>query len=243
MNQAFLIALQFLTAIPVRLSSMPEPRQLGQSMLYYPLVGAVLGGALLLLAWLLQGAEPVLQAIVLLLVWVALSGALHLDGLADAADAWMGGLGNRERTLAIMKDPRCGPVAVVTLVLLLLLKLCALWVLLRAGQYWALLLAPVLGRSALLGLFAGTRYVRQDGLGSLLSEHLPRPSARRVLLGVLLLVALLPSGWLALLAALLVFAWGRRTMIRRLQGTTGDTAGALLELVEAGVLLALALAC
>ena len=66
----------------------------------------------------------------LLAVWVLLTGALHLDGVADCADAWVGGFGDREKTFQILKDPRSGPIAVVVLVLVLLVKWAALEVLL-----------------------------------------------------------------------------------------------------------------
>ncbi|HBM07500.1 MAG TPA: adenosylcobinamide-GDP ribazoletransferase, partial [Pseudomonas sp.] len=118
--QPFLIALQFLTCLPVRLRGMPEPQQIGRSLLYYPLVGLLLGGMLCLLGVALGNAAPPLKAALLLAAWVWLTGALHLDGLADSADAWLGGFGDRERTLAIMKDPCSGPVAVAVLVLVLL---------------------------------------------------------------------------------------------------------------------------
>ncbi|MGE8169713.1 adenosylcobinamide-GDP ribazoletransferase [Pseudomonas putida] len=239
----FWIALQFLSSLPVRLAGMPEPRDMGRSLLCYPLVGLLFGVLLWLASHLLQGAPAPLQTALLLTLWVGLSGALHLDGLADAADAWLGGFGDRERTLRIMKDPRSGPIAVVTLVLTLLLKFCALWVLVERGAGALLVLAPVVGRAAMLGLFLGTPYVRQGGLGQALAEHLPRRAAGWVLLasatGCLVL-----GGWAVvgpLLAAVVVFFALRRSMCQRLGGTTGDTAGALLELLELTVLLGLAL--
>lgn len=240
--QPFLIALQFLTCLPVYLSGKPEPQQIGKSLLYYPLVGLLMGGMLGLLSMALAGTAPPLQAALVLVAWIALTGALHLDGLADSADAWLGGFGDRERTLAIMKDPRSGPIAVVVLVALLLLKFVALWVLLAEGKQLVLLLAPLLGRAALLGLFLTTSYVRPGGLGEALAEHFPRAFARRVLIMVAVLcLALGESGWLALAVTAGIGALARRAMCRGIGGTTGDTAGALLELVECAVLVALAL--
>jgi adenosylcobinamide-GDP ribazoletransferase len=240
--QPFLIALQFLTSLPVRLNGMPEPQAVGRSLLYYPLVGLLLGAILLLVSAVLGDVALPLQAALLLAIWVALTGALHLDGLADSADAWLGGFGDRERTLAIMKDPRSGPIAVVVLMLLLLLKFVALWTLLAQDDQLALLLAPLLGRSALLGLFLTTPYVRPGGLGQALAEHMPRTQVRVVLMAVGAICLLSGmSGWLALLVTVAIGALARRAMSRRLGGTTGDTAGALLELVECGVLVALAL--
>ena len=237
-----LIALQFLTRLPIRLPYMPEPEQLGRSLLWYPLVGLLLGILLAALAWALGGVATPLAAALVLALWVLASGGLHLDGLADTADAWVGGLGDPQRTLAIMKDPCCGPMAVVTLVLVLLLKFVALWALLDAGRWPVLLLAPLLGRSALLLLFLGTTYVRRGGLGSAMAEYLPARAGWRVLLAAGL--ACLLGGWsgvLALGVALVAFALCRRALLRRIGGTTGDTAGAVLELVECAVLVAVAL--
>ncbi|WP_137885816.1 adenosylcobinamide-GDP ribazoletransferase [Pseudomonas sp. 2FE] len=241
--QPLLIALQFLTCLPIRLAGMPTSEQLGRSLLWYPAVGLLLGALLWGLSVLLGGAPLLLHAAVLLAAWVILTGALHLDGLADTADAWLGGLGDRERTLTIMKDPRSGPVAVVTLVLLLLLKFAALVALLEQGQEPALLLAPWLARALLPLLFLSTPYVRIGGLGQALAEHLPRQTLPWVLGAHGLAILLLGwAGLLALACALLLFAWLRRRMIARLGGTTGDTAGAMVELVECAVLLSLALA-
>ncbi|MDZ5741565.1 adenosylcobinamide-GDP ribazoletransferase [Pseudomonas asiatica] len=233
------IALQFLSSLPVSLPGMPAPREVGRSLLCYPLVGLLFGLLLWLASYLLQGTPAPLHAVLLLTLWVLLSGALHLDGLADSADAWLGGFGDRERTLLIMKDPRSGPIAVVTLVLVLLLKFCALWVLVEQGIGAQLLLAPLIGRAAMLGLFLSTPYVRQGGLGQALAEHLPRHAAGWVLLGCVLFCLVL-GGWIVVLA-LAVFAWLRHLMCRRLGGTTGDTAGAMLELLELAVVLGLAL--
>jgi adenosylcobinamide-GDP ribazoletransferase len=238
-----LIALQFLTRLPIHLPGMPAPEQLGRSLLWYPLVGLLLGALLLVLHGLLGDAPAPLHAALLLAAWVGLSGALHLDGLADSADAWVGGFGDRERTLAIMKDPRSGPIAVVMLVVVLLLKFAALLALLEEGAGAALLLAPLIGRGALLALFLSTPYVRPGGLGQALAEHLPRKAARMVLLGVAAACPLLfgGAGVLALLLAAALFLWLRHCLLARLGGTTGDTAGALLELVECVVLVGLAL--
>lgn len=235
--QAFWIALQFLTRIPVRLSAMPSSDAMGRSVLCYPLVGLLIGLSLLGLQNLLQDTTPALQAALLLTAWVLLTGGLHLDGLADTADAWAGGFGDRERTLAIMKDPRSGPIAIVVLVLVLLLKYSAL----QQASPWALLFAPWLARGLLPLLFWTTPYVRSGGLGAVLTEHLPKAWIPWVLLlhAVLLLCA---GGWLGLVAlgaALGCFVLLRYLMQQRLGGTTGDTAGALVELAEVSVLVLL----
>jgi adenosylcobinamide-GDP ribazoletransferase len=238
------IALQFLSSLPIRLPGMPAPQQLGRSLLFYPLVGLLFGVILWALNLLLSSAPLLLHAALLLTVWVLLSGALHLDGLADSADAWLGGFGDRERTLTIMKDPRSGPIAVVTLALVLLLKFTALVALIEQQQGLALIIVPLIGRAALLAVFLTTPYVRPGGLGQALADHLPRKAGWRVLafsaLGCLLIAGF--QAIVALVVAFGMFVWLRQVMMRRLGGTTGDTAGALLELLEMAVLVGVVLA-
>jgi adenosylcobinamide-GDP ribazoletransferase len=239
----FWIALQFLSSLPIRLPGMPTPGELGRSLLFYPLVGLLFGVILWGLNWLLLGAPLLLHAALLLSVWVVLSGALHLDGLADSADAWLGGYGDRERTLTIMKDPRSGPIAVVTLVLVLLLKFAALLALIEQQHSVFLIIVPLISRSALLGLFLTTSYVRPGGLGQALADHLPRLAGKKVLVISAVACVLMAglSGVWALALAAVMFVWLRQVMLQRLGGTTGDTAGALLELLEVAVLVGLAL--
>ncbi|MHC8399963.1 adenosylcobinamide-GDP ribazoletransferase [Pseudomonas sp. MDT1-17] len=239
----FWIALQFLSSLPIRLPGMPTPQASGRSLLFYPLVGLLFGGILWAFNWLLFGTPLLLHAALLLSVWVLLSGALHLDGLADSADAWLGGFGDRERTLTIMKDPRSGPMAVVTLVLVLLLKFAALLALIEQQHSVVLIIVPLIGRSAMLGLFLTTPYVRAGGLGQALADHLPRLAAKQMLAVSALVCVLIAglSGVVAVALAALVFVWLRQVMLRRLGGTTGDTAGALLELLEMALLVGLAL--
>jgi len=243
MPRSFFVALQFLTALPIQFERQPGAEVAGRSLIYYPLVGLLIGALLAVLDWVLRDAPALLGAALLLVTWVAMTGVLHLDGLADSADAWLGGLGDRDRTLAIMQDPCCGPTAVVTLVLVLLMKFTALASLVPNGNSAILVLVPVLGRTALVSLFLTTPYVRRRGLGSELANHLPRHACIAVVLFTLATAPFiigLAAGWL-ILAAASIFLVLRWLMLQRLGGTTGDTAGALVEITETGALLTAAL--
>ncbi len=240
----FLVALQFLTSLPVRLAATPDEREIGRSLAWYPAVGLLLGGVLFVAALILTSAPPLLAAALVLSLWVLLSGGLHLDGLADSADAWIGGLGDRDRTLAIMKDPCCGPAGVVAVVLLLLLKFSALYSVVETASLAILLLAPALGRMALPLLFLTTPYVRKQGLGSALATYASRNQVVLIGIAVLAVLFLLVKStllWL-LIVVVSVFLVLRTMMMRRLGGTTGDVAGALVEVVEVVVLIAMVLA-
>ncbi len=240
--KAFLLALQFLTCLPLSLKAEPGPADWGRSALAYPAIGLLIGFLLAGLQRLTGHADPLLQAALLTAAWALVTGGLHLDGLADSADAWVGGHGDRARTLAIMKDPRSGPAAVSTVVLTLLLKFAALFVLAKADAWPALLLAPVQGRSTLVALLLSTPYVRPGGMGSALAVHLPRAAAVLVLLLVAAVAfAAGNAGALALAAAVAAGLFLRWLTMRRLGGMTGDTLGAAVELTELAVLVALAL--
>ena len=234
--RALLIALQFLTILPVRLQGEFSEQEMGRSLLFYPVVGLLIGIVLSLFGWCLTSQSPMVSAILVLTVWVTITGALHLDGLADSADAWLGGIGDKAKTLLIMKDPTAGPIAVVTIVLVLLVKFVMLTVLLGQQNWWALIWSVILARSALPLLFLTTDYVRPQGLGSTLKQQQSALYTRRLMFAVAVF-ALFSIGLFALLFGLVVFLLLRYLMERRLSGFTGDTAGAMVELIEAALLI------
>ncbi|CDH46448.1 Cobalamin synthase [Candidatus Contendobacter odensis Run_B_J11] len=243
MIRPFVLALQLLTRLPIPSSSAaPRPEELGQSVLWFPSVGLLIGALLAGLQIALWRIDSEVLAALLLTIWVLLTGGLHLDGLADSADAWIGGQGDRDRTLAIMKDPRSGPIAIVVIILLLLNKFAALHLLLAGGAYLALFLAPVLGRTIIILLLITTPYVRPGGLGAPYANALPRLNCGLlVLLIAVLTVALLKwQGGVLLITLGMGFFGLRHWLLARLGGTTGDTLGAACELAETVVLIMLA---
>jgi adenosylcobinamide-GDP ribazoletransferase len=167
---AFLVGVQFLTTLPIPQNVVGDDRIKGLSLLWYPAVGLVLGLILVLFC----SALPLpfyLQAALTIVVWIVLTGGLHLDGLADCADAWAGGLGDREKTLLLLKDPLCGSMGVLALIALILLKCLTLAAVIQGGQLQWLWSVPFMARLSLLFLFRSTRYVRPQGLGAILAEH------------------------------------------------------------------------
>lgn len=236
----FLVALQFLTRLPLPHREAPTDEERGRSLLWFPAVGLLIGLLLWLLNGLVGGAGDLVAAALLLVAWVLITGGLHLDGLADTADAWVGGHGDRERTLAILKDPYAGPNGVAAVVLVLLVKFAALTALAGGPLLW---LAPFAARTLVLGLYLTTPYVRSGGLGEGMHAALPAKRTRQILVvagvavvlfygGAGLAAVAVAAGWLLLL---------RSWLLTRLGGTTGDTTGALIEIGEALVLVTLAL--
>ncbi len=241
MLASFTLALQFLTRFPLNVNILISDQRVAQSVLFYPLIGGFIGTVLVLVSILLPEHTLVLNAAIILIVWVLLTGGLHLDGLADCSDAWAGGLGDKARSLAIMKDPAAGPIAVVMLILLLLLKWATLITLLQQQEALiALLLAPFIGRLSILILMLSTPYIRHNGLGSVMHRHLPHYPAKLIVFFSLAFFAWLTNTY-SLLTILSLIALIRFLALQRLQGVTGDVYGASVEIVESMVLMSLAL--
>lgn len=205
-------------------------------MLYYPLVGLLIGTLLWCCAAFTSALPIQVQASLVLILWCVITGGLHLDGLADSADGWMGGLGDRERTLKIMKDPHIGASGMIALLLQLLLKWSLLVALLPVDNGLALLLSPLAGRTLALLLLATTPYASRNGIANGMLAGLNKHQVYPISIGVGFV--LLVAGWLWLALPALLFWLGRRAMLARLNGATGDTAGALIELTETAVLMA-----
>jgi len=237
---SFLIALQFLTIIPVTYTFTVNDKELGSSTLFYPVIGLLIGCILAVIAILITHISWQIQSVILLIIWVMLTGGLHLDGLADCADAWVGGFASKQRSLDIMKDPAAGPVAVIVLVLVLLLKWSIIYSVLEKQLFEVIILAPMLGRLSILIQMITTNYIRTNGLGEKIVTSLPRPAVIAISVSGLLF-GLYFLGLLAICLMLLTIFIINQLAKKRLGGMTGDVYGATVELVETGILLGVVL--
>ena len=245
--RAMACAMQFLTRIPLATRTLFDNKDYANSLAWYPVIGLILGVLVWLSGVTLAGLSSTsLAAALVLAVWVLLTGALHLDGVADCADAWVGGFGDREKTFQIIKDPRSGPIAVVVLVLVLLVKWAALEVLLGSEHWWIIWLIPLLARGAMPYIFWRLDYVSSSGLGSAFVEGLSRQRILISLLFVVVIAMLSLTAQLEILVlfvvvSLLIYLWWKRASYQKLGGFNGDCAGALVEFLELGLLLGLAI--
>jgi adenosylcobinamide-GDP ribazoletransferase len=232
-----LVALRYLTVLPLPRSRVPG--NLGQAAGWLPVVGLGLGGTLALASVGLDRVMPPgVSAMLLVLLWAALTGALHLDGLADTWDG-LGGGWSRERALSIMRDARSGPYGVTAIVLVLGLKAAALTNLAEGLTWRALILAPVLGRAGPLLLVRLCPPARPDGAGQGFAAGIRWPALAAGGIVAVLTAGGTLGGWGALPLGLTgLLAWAFAAYLRRrLGGFTGDTLGALIEVIEAGVLV------
>ena len=236
----FLIALEFLTIVSLGWQRPVDPGQFSRSLPYFPWVGLILG-------LVLAGTDEMLGRVLasdvvnalLVVVWIALTGAIHLDGLMDSCDGLLA-TASPERRMQIMKDSRVGGFGVVGGVAVLLLKYAALGALSGSTRVIALILAPALSRWALVYAMVAFPYGRSEGLGSLFKPASGRLPLLLASLGAVSIAAV-AGGWrgLSLLALVLAGTWiVARFALSRIPGLTGDVYGAINELDEVLLLLA-----
>jgi len=247
------ISLQFLTRLPVSFllrsneshTDIYTPDNMARTLKYYPVVGLIIGATLVSLVLLLQTFAPshtLYMAGLVGVLWILITGGLHLDGVADMADAWVGGLGDKEKTLRIMKDPVCGPFGVLAIVLVILLKVIFIYELL-SFNFYLIFLPPLLARIWVIVLLMTTPYVREQGMGSNLVSSVQKlknifsilifSTLAFVFLSLLLNISI--AVLLVLISGLFGFFY-RMQIMQRLGGITGDVAGAFIEYMELMIL-------
>jgi adenosylcobinamide-GDP ribazoletransferase len=235
----FLLAFQFLTIFPIRISRTVREEDLAGSLRYYPLVGAVLGAlSAVLFGGTLRLFSPNVAAVSAVIGLVVLSGALHLDGFADMCDGFYGNR-DRDRILAIMKDSHSGAMAIVGVFCLLALKIALLTGFEIDRAVPALVLAPSLARWSMVWLSASSTYARPEG--GTASAYIGHVNRSTLLIATLLCATiaflLFRTPGLIVMAAAVAFTWVFRLYTEsRIGGMTGDTLGACSELVEVAVL-------
>jgi adenosylcobinamide-GDP ribazoletransferase len=252
------LAIQFLTVLPVRRSrannatQLEEPPDMAQALPWFPLFGAFLGLALVILDLALSIFFPLgIRAVGLLAFDALITGMLHLDGFVDCCDALLGAR-SVERRLDILRDSRVGAYGALGGALLLIARFAALSTLVGPPRIMALLVAPMLGRWGMVYAVARYPYARASGAGA---PFRSRGVSHFVLASVSMLVLLAcealvaGSHWLTIatmvvLAGLLLvaaqftlFGWLAWAARRLGGGLTGDTYGAACVLVELAVLI------
>ncbi|MAF10891.1 adenosylcobinamide-GDP ribazoletransferase [Candidatus Poribacteria bacterium] len=236
------MAVALLTRVPVGYPEDARDEDVGPSAACYPIVGALVGGVTLA-AYYGAGAVwdgPALPSVVALVAWIAITGGLHVDGLMDACDGLLSHR-PREEKLRIMKDPQVGAFGALGLAGVLLVKLGALASLPWDRVWWAMLLAPVVGRLSMVYAGAAFPYARAEGGmgGSFAGGTGWRHFAVAVALTLAAVAAVRePRAWACLAVVAVCVWWVARRIARSLGGMTGDTYGALCEVTEAFALLA-----
>lgn len=228
------LALQFMTRLPLPMVKASE-KDFAGIMRWFPAAGLVIGTVVAGAAWTGGHIDPWAGALFGLAAWVAVTGALHLDGLGDIADAVGAAHKDREQLSAVLADPHIGSFGVIATALQLLAKLVLLHAVLGHVPLWALILVPAAARIGPL-VWTLTLPPLHEGLGSRFRHG---TKWWQVALWAALLVPAFPfaPGFGAGIAIIPLWGWW---LHRRVGGISGDGHGAGIELVETALLCALA---
>ncbi len=237
------LAASFLTIVPFAGSDKASDETVAASFAWFPLIGFILGAALCVEDAILSRFFPqVLRSVIVILSITAISGAVHLDALADTADA-LGAGRDRERALQILRDSRIGSFGAIALFFALVLKILALATMGAPRRYAALYFAPGLARWAMVAVSQGFDYLRGEGAGATL---LSRKDRRNLILATVTAIAatlavfslrMIETASVAVIVTIAIRAFYRRW----LGGVTGDLIGACGELVEIVALVTMSL--
>ncbi|MFC1977151.1 adenosylcobinamide-GDP ribazoletransferase [Chloroflexota bacterium] len=247
----FLAALSFLTIIPVPRRRETTPEEVGRSIVYFPVVGGIIGLILVGLNWLLDlFLPPDLVNGLLIVSMVVISGALHLDGLVDTCDG-IAGHKTVEARWQVMRDSRVGAFGVIGVFLLLLVKYVSLGSVPENWLMVTLVLMPVVSRWAMVYAVFTYPYARPQGLGKAFKQGTSWQGfvvATVIAMAVAIGLARLANVTYFYLAGLAIMfgVWiivvaTAAYLKRKFSGLTGDTYGAISEVAEVAVLILVSL--
>ncbi len=247
MVKNFITALQFLTIFTVSKKHTAEEGDLAKSMVYFPVIGFLIG-LLLVYAdkvFTVAALPQTIGNLFLLALAVLATRALHIDGLADTCDGIMGGKDHESR-LAIMKDSRLGTAGALSIIFVVFFKYLCLNNLYNSEKVAALLTAPMLGRWSQTLMVFKANYGREDGMGKVFVGHLRASgllAASVIAVGLTAFVIIREDARSVFLVVSLISGvfvltyFGKRYLVKKLGGVTGDAIGAMSELTEVLVFL------
>lgn len=233
----FMLALQFLTVLPVKISSDIKEADYGKSLLFFPLAGLIIGGLICAPLFVFAFLPAMVRAAGILILSVFITGALHLDGFADTCDGFYASRTQAE-ALRIMRDPHCGVMAVVGVVCLLLFEFALLTNLSVSILWKTLLLMYAFSRWAMAFACYGSVYPRSEGKAKFFIENAHFQDIACGGISVFLLFLLLGglSGIMVFGLAFIFVILFKKYAQKKIGGLSGDTLGATGELAQASVL-------
>lgn len=243
MIKSFLLAVQFLTALPIKIKQFDESK-LAQSLIFFPLVGILLGTILIWINNVLYSLnfQEFSLDIIIVIALIALTGGLHLDGLSDTFDGISSGK-NKEETLAIMRDSHAGVMGISSVISIILLKIALLYSINAELKPIALLLMCVSGRWSMVFSMFLFPYARPEGKARAFIRGM---NSKIFFFATLIAIACVYLIWnakgLLILIIIACFTWIFGRIIRnKIGGITGDTIGATNEIMETVALLGVCL--
>ena len=233
--ESIVVAFQFLTRLYLPINVEWDTGNLRRSLTWFGLVGAFIGVILAGAMTLFNRFDliPAVSAIIILLIWIFITGGMHIDGISDMADGFFS-MRDKEKTLEIMKDSHVGAFGVITIVFLLLIKFEMLKeFIIIEKNVWLLILPPTIARIAAGLVLSFYETTKKSGLGYTFHSSDPRLFwaigfiVTLIISSILNIKSLIFIG-IAILASNLMALWAKK----KIGGLNGDIYGAIVETVE-----------
>lgn len=237
---SFFVGLQFLSRIKIVNQTEWTAESFGKSVKFFPLIGAIIGLVLAGLAFILCYFLPKygiiipehLRSLLLIIMWIIITGALHCDGFMDTMDGLFSGR-NRDRMLEIMKDSRVGANGVTAFIILILLKWSILLDMSPERLYMALYAAPLIARMGMVMGITLFPYARPEGIGKAFAQYANKQTYSIALMFTIVLLYICTNQVYIIAAlSLLIAGCFCQYVKNRLGGLTGDVYGAVTEITE-----------
>lgn len=233
--ESIVVAFQFLTRLYLPINVEWDTANLRRSLMWFGFVGAFIGVILAGAMTLFNRLDliPAVSAIIILLIWIFITGGMHIDGISDMADGFFS-MRDKEKTLEIMKDSHVGAFGVITIVFLLLIKFEMLKeFIIIEKNVWLLILPPTIARIAAGLVLSFYETTKKSGLGYTFHSSDPRIFwaigfiVTLIISSILNIKSLIFIG-IAILASNLMALWAKK----KIGGLNGDIYGAIVETVE-----------
>lgn len=260
--KGFILALQFFTRIPIPINIEFSKVNLKRAFFFLPLIGCLIASITAIPIYVIPNKYSDFAAAASLVLYLILTGGLHIDGLADTADGFFSGRSGKEKILEIMKDPEIGSYGAISIFILLLLKFIAFKTISVYGvinPFFILVPAGIISRLSGLGVVVFSKQAKETGLGILFHKSATRfsfffwlilififyflfsetlfisiPKINFTLQEIILRIKLLFLPGIALLSTLFIV----KVSYKKLGGTTGDINGCIVEITETLILIA-----
>jgi adenosylcobinamide-GDP ribazoletransferase len=238
--QSFLLMLQFMTRIPILLNLPCQKEDFRRGTAFLPLIGALIGFIEWCVFYLSSQVLPLnISAVLTIIASILITGAIHIDGLGDTCDGFFSSKGT-DKIIGIMKDSRIGTYACLAIICDILLKVTALSNLNSIKASFIIIVAPMIGRTAMVLLFKIGKCAKENGTGNLFIGNAGKLQVLLSLFITLAISILLIGAFrssILITFSILIVVFLNKYCTKKIGGLTGDTLGATNEIIELSVFI------
>ncbi|MBB6697667.1 adenosylcobinamide-GDP ribazoletransferase [Clostridium algidicarnis] len=237
--KSFLLMIQFMTRIPINKALPCENKNFKKASAYIPLIGIIVGMSQFIVYKLLFNLIPAeFLSVIMIIVYVFITGGFHLDGLGDTCDGFFAFKGGKDKIIEIMKDSRVGTYSTIAVIIDILIRYIAYVKIININSGYIIILAPFVGRVSLALLAYVGKGAKEEGSGNLIINNISNREMGIIFI-IVAIFSYVTSGYLHVTYEILLFGISCIVTLLfyklckdKIEGITGDNLGAINEIVE-----------